>query len=155
MTGMFSRSPAPFLIWGCGRCRRLSEGVRGERTDGFSHRVDQPLELQPLVLVHDADGVAEGLLVELVQEGGEEAVQFLGGFEPGLQVLVVPIYLLLRLFDLVDGGCESGGLFRLGEGASIVVEPRLGAEVVLEVRAGQLGDDVSAGFDEGNAGAPC
>ncbi|MEU9050401.1 hypothetical protein AB0D37_08350 [Streptomyces sp. NPDC048384] len=155
MTEMFSRSPAPFLIWGCGRCRRLSEGVRGERTDRFGRRVDQPLELQPLVLVHDVDGLAEGLLVELVQEGGEEAVQDLGGFEPGLQVLVVPVYLLLRLFDLVDGGREGGGLFRLGEGASIVVAPGLGAEVVLEVRAAQLGDDVSAGFGEGDAGAPC
>lgn len=101
------------------------------------------------------DGLAEGLLVELVQEGGEEAVQDLGGFEPGLQVLVVPVYLLLRLFDLVDGGREGGGLFRLGVGASIVVAPGLGAGVVLEVRAAQLSDDVPAGFDEGDAGAPC
>jgi hypothetical protein len=68
---------------------------------------------------------------------------------------VVPIYLLVRLFDLVGGGRKGGGLFRLGEGASIVVEPGLGAEVVLEVRAAQLGDDVPAGFDEGDAGAPC
>jgi hypothetical protein len=68
---------------------------------------------------------------------------------------VVPIYLLLRFFDLVGGGCKSGVLFRLGEGASIVVEPGLGAEVVLEVRAAQLGDEVPTGFDEGNVGAPC